>query len=192
MGLLDGIKQLLLRTGEPTGADPSAGRIFKWVEKAGNEFIYKYKDENGVVGNIGSSGVLPSFKWMLQGGWKDLPSNGTERFSYGRNEGDRGVTVMHDGFVKGLSVRIKGSRNSGSATFLICLNNSLNNVAGQRVIIDGSTNAEGGIDGEKGYFIFSPPLAYSAGDQLEIKAVTSGWSPTSADGMALAYMEDTI
>jgi len=59
MAALDGIKEIFLKTGEPTGINPDAGYIFKWIEKVGLEHIYKGKDSSGNVFNIGTTGALP-------------------------------------------------------------------------------------------------------------------------------------
>jgi len=193
MGVFDGLKEILLSADPGSGVNPDPGYIFKWIQKVGIDYLYKYKDENGVVGNIGSSGAASTFDWMLQGGNSNLPSNGTESgFSYGHNNANDGVCMMRDGFVKGLSVYLEGANTSGSAKFIITINSVDNDVLGQRILIDGSSNAEGGIDGNKGYIVFAVPLAYSAGDQIEIRAITSGWNPTAADCTVLSHMEDTL
>jgi len=193
MAILDGIKQLFLRSAEPTGLNPATGRIFKWIEKSGSDYIYYCKDENGAVKAIGTTGGADTFKWMLQAGCRDLPSNGTEQnFGYGIRDANDGVTMMRAGHIGAMSVLVKSGHTSGAANFIICINGVNNNVAGQRIIIDGSSNGEGGVDSERGYIIFSSNLEYVAGDVIEVKAITSSWAPTNADATVLAYFVEVL
>jgi len=192
VGVLDGVKKIFLRSGEPVGLDPNIGRIYKWVEKVGADVLYKYKDENGVVGTIGTSGAVTTFPWMLQAGHSNLPSNGTESaFAYGHNNANDGVTMMRDGFIKAMSVRVEPG-STGSATYIITKNNIQNNVAGQRVVVDGTVNSEGGIDNTSAALVFATPFAYSYGDQIEVRAITSNWGNTGSDSTVLVHMEDTL
>jgi len=193
MALLDGIKKILLRTSEPTGQDPDTGRIFKWIEKVGSDFRYKYKDDAGNIGFIGTSDSSSSFEWMLQAGHSGMPANGTESgFSYGNNAANDGVTMIRAGKIKAMSVRVEAARSSGTAKYIICKNDVNNDVAGQRIIIDGTLNSEGGKDGLLGYIVFSSEFSYAAGDQIEVRAIGSGWSPTSSDSTVMLHMEDTL
>lgn len=54
---LDGVKEIFLKSGEPgSGINPDSGYIYKWIEDDNGDKIYKYKDENGTIGNIGVKG----------------------------------------------------------------------------------------------------------------------------------------
>lgn len=52
---LNGVKELLVAS-DPTGINPEVGCIFKWVEIDGPDYVYKGKDSNGTVFNIGVKG----------------------------------------------------------------------------------------------------------------------------------------
>lgn len=133
------------------------------------------------------------YRWVLQSGNSNLPSNGTESsFTYGNNSANDGITAISNGTIEGMSVRLEPERTDGTAFYFVTINNINNNVAGQRVLIDGTTNSEGGIDGLSGALIFPTPIPYNKGDQIEVRAITSGWSPTSSDSNVLLRMKENL
>lgn len=218
MAGLDGLKEILIASDPGSGVNPEAGYIYKWIEASGADYIYKYKTSAGVVGNIGTSGggvqsvnsgtgisvdnsdpinpivnlASSTFRWMLQAGHSNLPSNGTESaFSYGHNNANDGVTMLRDGNIIGMSVRVEPGAN-GTATYIITKNNVENNVVGQRVVVDGGVNSEGGINNTSAAFIFTTPFPYVRGDQIEVRAITSGWGNSGSDSTVLVNLEDTL
>ena len=151
-----------------------------------------YQNETQVIDLINNN-RQSFFYWHLQAGNSNLPSNGTESgFSYGNNSANDGVCVINGGIIEGMSVYLENGRSSGSATFIVTINNVQNNVAGQRIIIDGNLGQEGQISSTKGSIKFSTPLAYSQGDQIEVRAICSGFSPTSADSTVMLRMKENI
>ena len=54
---LNGIKELLLGS-NPVGLNPADNYIFKWIEIDGSDFVYKAKDSNGDIFNIGVAGPI--------------------------------------------------------------------------------------------------------------------------------------
>lgn len=137
---------------------------------------------------------LPEFfRWVLQAGQSNLPASGTESgFSYGQNNANDGVTAMANGFIEGLSVRIEPNWTAGTAFYFVSINNVNNNTAGRRVLINGSLNGEGGINGNSGTLTFVTPIPYNKGDQIEVRAITSGWAPTSSDSTVLLRMKENL
>ena len=217
MAQYDGLKELFLGQDPGSGSNPPPGYIYKWVEKVGASHVYRYKDSSGAVGDIGTSGgavqsvnegygitvdntdpINPVvsqkiFQWVLMAGHSNLPANGTESgFAYGHNSANDGATMLRAGKIVGMTVRVEPARTAGTATYIITKNNVNNNVAGQRVIIDGTTNGEGGIDTKSGLLIFPSSFPYAPGDQIEVRCITSGWSPTSSDSTVCLFMEDII
>jgi len=190
---LNGLTEIKMAGDPGQGINPETGYIFKWVEKVGADHLYKYKDSDGNIGYIGTQGAPDTFKWMLQAGCKDIPDNGLEsNFSYGNDAANDGVTMMRDGEIRGLSVRLENSITSGNLYFFITKNNVDNNVVGQRIKIDGGSNLEGGINGDGGYFIFPTAFSYSAGDQIEIRARGNGLNRNNADATVLAYCVEVL
>lgn len=219
MSIFDGLTEIKVGADPGSGINPDVGYIFTWIESVGPNYILKYKTSSGVVGSIGTSGSfvqsvnsglnvvvdntdplnpivnspITKFPWMLQAGAANLPSTGTESgFSYGNNSANDGVCMMRDGNILAISIYGEPTRTSGTATVFISKNNVQNNVVGQRAVIDGTNNSEGGVDGNRAYYIFDTPFPYSAGDQIEVRVVTSGWNPTSTDVSVLVHMEDTL
>lgn len=220
MSVFDGLTELKLAGGDPgDGINPDVGYIFTWIQTEGNSKVMKYKTSAGVIGYIGTSGSginsvnsgtnivvdntdpanpiinspITKFPWMLQAANSNLPSNSTEySFTYGNNSANDGVCMMRNGNVIGISAYLEPSRTSGNAHFFVCKNGINNDVVGQRTVIDGTANSEGGVDDNRAFFIFTTPLPYVAGDQIEIRATTSSWNPTSADVSVLVHMEDTL
>jgi len=138
-------------------------------------------------------GLPTTFRWVLQAGHSNLPSNGNEYgFSYGHNSANDGITALNDGVIEGMSVRVEPTRTAGSASYYVAINNVNNNIAGQRVIVDGAINAEGGINGNSAALTFLTPIPYVKGDQIEVRARTTGWSPTSSDSTVTLRMNEVI
>jgi len=64
----DGIIRLYVNS-DP-GFNPPAGRIFVWIETIINKKVFRYRDENGVVDDIGTNGTTPDFTDL-----PDTPNN---------------------------------------------------------------------------------------------------------------------
>ena len=43
--------------GTDPGTNPAAGKVYVWIEEISSEIVWRYRDENGVVENIGSAGA---------------------------------------------------------------------------------------------------------------------------------------
>lgn len=53
---LDGIEEVLLRTGAPSGENPDTGYIYTWYELDSGDIILKGEKDDGTVVNIGVEG----------------------------------------------------------------------------------------------------------------------------------------
>jgi len=193
VAVLDGLKEILLSADPGIGIDPDAGYIFKWIEKVGLDHVYKGKDENGVVFDIGTSGSAPTFGWMLHAGMKDLKTNVTnDTFGYALKEANKGLIMHNDGVIKSMSAKLTSITTAGDAIFIISINGVDNNVVGQRLVIEPTSTTEGGINSTDGFILFTSELAYLAGDTIEVKCLNTGHLPDRNDGSVIVRMEDTV
>jgi len=53
---LDGIEEVLLRTGAPSGENPDTDYIYTWYQLDGSDIILKGEKDDGTVVNIGATG----------------------------------------------------------------------------------------------------------------------------------------
>ena len=91
-----------------------------------------------------------------------------------------------------MSCNVNPVGTAGSASFRAEINDVQVNVAGQRIILDGTVSSEGeSVSRARGFIDMSgSPIDITAGDQVHMVVVTSGWAPTSSDGSVVLWLEE--
>lgn len=130
---------------------------------------------------IDNISVFPEF--TIFGGVSSVAGNSTKAASYGHTAANGGLTMLRNGEITGISVRLNNARTGGTCIASSLINGVVQNAAGETVTIDG-TNTQGHFQ------VIAAPIAYVAGDTLSVQTTTTGFSPTGADAVITIWVRD--
>lgn len=130
---------------------------------------------------IDNISVFPEF--TLFGGLSSVGGSVTKAATYGHTAANGGFTMLRNGEITGISIRLNNARTAGTCIAAALINGVVQNGAGETVTIDG-TNTQGH------YQVIATPITYVAGDTLSLQTTTASFTPTGADPVITIWVRD--
>ena len=123
-------------------------------------------------------------EWVQNGGWSNLPSNGTEQISWGNKAGNDGWTADIDCEIIGMSIYIEPTTGSGTAELRAEINDVQQTGVNEVILMDGTVDTVELVARQRGArdLTLNTPIQITKGDKVHAVIVTSGWGNNNADG----------
>lgn len=122
--------------------------------------------------------------YTYQSGLKGVGASETNFGSDGLVDSTSGWVPVKDGEIFGISCALDDPRTAGTCTAQSVLNGVAQNAGGETAVIDAT---ETQFIGQ----LLSSPVAYSAGDQIQLQTVTVSFSPNGANATMTLFARDT-
>lgn len=130
------------------------------------------------------AGLSAGFTFAILGGSGNVGGTTQASLSKGNNSAIAGFSMIRAGQIIGLGVALTTARTAGTLDFRVLINGVVQNGAGEFVTIDATNTLDNNLE-------LATPIAYSAGDVIDIECNTTSFSPTTAKATGVAYLEDT-
>jgi len=96
-----------------------------------------------------------------------------------------GFVAIYAGEIVGCSVALARDRTAGVVTFYCTINGVTQNASGYGLVID-ATNPH------KNKLVYPAPISYSAGDELSMRSIAVGFSPSDSNCTIALFLRDFL
>lgn len=164
------------------------GGTTRWVAVGANFFNNEPASAAGgrfiTSAEIAQLASIPKPEMMFHGGVNDVGSDSIIGVHYGESGANEAIVMPFDGEIFAISVRAGTGRTAGILTASLLINNVIQNGAGEETTLD-ATNTNSNFQ------VIAAPIAFVAGDFLDIQSSTNSFAPTIADVVIAAFIRRT-
>ena len=156
-------------------ADQSDAEIKTAYENNADTNEFSDAEQTKLAGISAGAEVNEAHEYLAIAGTSGIGGNTTELGSWGNNAAKGGFPALFDGEIIAIGIRLNAAITAGTCEAQSVINGVAQNGAGETADLASGGPAQDTIQ------IIAAPIAFNAGDIINLQTVTAGAAPTGAD-----------